>query len=89
MKALVLGSSGLVGSAIVRELKRRGQDQILEPRRSELNLMDQSAVLNYFKAHKPEHVYLAAAKVGGILANSTYKADFIFENLTIQNNINI
>jgi GDP-L-fucose synthase len=86
-KILVLGSRGLVGSAILRELKREGYENLLHPIRNELDLLNQEAVLKYFETHKPEYVFLAAAKVGGIVANNTYRADFIFENLQIQQNI--
>lgn len=86
-KIVVFGPRGLVGSAIVRELKRQGFSNILTPVREELDLLDQSAVFNYFKCERPEYVYVAAAKVGGIVANNTYRGDFIYENLTIQNNI--
>lgn len=86
-KILVLGSRGLVGSAIQRELIKKGYANILSPNRQELNLLNQRSVLDYFSFHKPQHVFLAAAKVGGIHANNTYRADFIFENLAIQNNV--
>lgn len=86
-KILVLGSKGLVGSAILRELKRDGFTKILHPVRSELDLLSQDAVENYFNNNRPDYVFLAAAKVGGILANNTYRADFIFENLQIQQNV--
>ena len=86
-KIYVAGHRGLVGSAIVRELKKKGYTNIIGKTHSELDLMDTSAVEEFFKTEKPEYVFLAAAKVGGILANSTYPADFIYENLQIQNNI--
>lgn len=86
-KILVLGSGGLVGSALVRELKRQDFQNLLTPKRAELDLLNQQSVLNYFANHKPDHVILAAAKVGGIHANNTYRADFIWENLAIQNNV--
>jgi GDP-L-fucose synthase len=86
-KVLVLGSRGLVGSAIKAELLNRGYTNLLTPIRDELDLLNQKQVLDYFSAHKPEYVFLAAAKVGGILANNTYRADFLFENLEIQNNV--
>lgn len=84
---LVLGSRGLVGSAILRELNKQGYKNILCPIRDELDLLDQVAVRNYFESKKPEVVILAAAKVGGIVANNTYRADFIFQNLGIQQNV--
>jgi GDP-L-fucose synthase len=86
-KILVLGSRGLVGSAIKQELLKKGYTNLLTPVRPELDLLNQQAVLSYFENHKPEYVILAAAKVGGILANNTYRADFLFENLEIQNNV--
>lgn len=86
-KILILGSRGLVGSAINRELKKLGYTNLLTPVRPELDLLNQTAVLKYFEVHKPQHVFLAAAKVGGIHANNVYRADFIFENLAIQNNV--
>lgn len=86
-KILVLGSNGLVGSSIVREMESQGYSQVLTPKRAELDLIDGSAVNHYFKHNKPEYVIDAAAKVGGIYANNTYRADFILQNLTIQNNL--
>lgn len=86
-KILILGSRGLVGSAIVRELKARGYSNLLTPVREELNLLNQQNTLDYFATKKPQHVFQAAAKVGGIHANNNYRADFIFENLTVQNNV--
>ncbi len=83
----IAGHRGLVGSAIHRELTRLGYTSILTQTRSELDLLDDAAVLRFFEQHRPEFVILAAAKVGGILANNTYPADFIRDNLTIQNNI--
>mgnify|MGYP001156268189 FL=1 len=84
---LVLGGRGLVGSAIIRELTAQGFKNILSPNSSELNLLEQERVRSYFKENTPDIVILAAAKVGGILANNTYRADFIFENLGIQQNV--
>ncbi|MCO4754900.1 MAG: GDP-L-fucose synthase [Bacteriovoracaceae bacterium] len=86
-KILILGSRGLVGSSLVRVFSSRGYENLIAPTRQELDLMDGSSVLSFFKDQKPEVVINAAAKVGGIHANSTYPADFIFENLTIQNNL--
>ena len=86
-KILVLGSHGLVGSALVRELTKLGYSNLLTPVRAELNLLTQALVLDYFADHMPQHVFLAAARVGGIHANNTYRADFIWENLAIQNNV--
>jgi GDP-L-fucose synthase len=86
-KVLILGSRGMVGSAILRELKNNQYTNLFHPTRKELNLLNQADVLNYFKTHKPDHVFLAAARVGGIHANNTYRADFILENLIIQSNV--
>ncbi|MEZ2346748.1 GDP-L-fucose synthase family protein [Terriglobus sp. RCC_193] len=83
----VAGHGGLVGSAIVRELKRLGYTQVLTRSRTELDLQDAEAVLHFFQETKPQFVVLAAAKVGGILANNTYPADFIHDNLKIQNSV--
>lgn len=83
----VAGHRGMVGSAIVRRLQALGYSNILTAGRDELNLLDQAAVLGYFQANKVDQVYLAAAKVGGIHANNTYPADFIYENLMIEANI--
>lgn len=86
-KIYVAGHRGLVGSAIVRALEAAGHTNIITRTRAELNLLDQVAVADFFATEQPEYVFLAAAKVGGILANKTYPADFIYENLTIQNHI--
>lgn len=86
-KIYVAGHRGLVGSAIVRELKKKGYTNIIGKTHKELDLMDSVAVEDFFKEEKPEYVFLAAAKVGGIYANSTYPADFIYQNLQIQNNV--
>ena len=82
----VAGHKGLVGSAVVRELKNKGAE-IITRTREDLNLLDQEAVRGFFFEHRPDYVVLAAAKVGGILANSIYPASFIYENLTIQANV--
>lgn len=86
-KIYVVGHRGMVGSAIVRELNKLNQTNIIVKTRSELDLTDQSQVAQFFQAEKPDQVYLAAAKVGGIHANNTYPAEFIYENLTIQVNV--
>jgi GDP-L-fucose synthase len=86
-KIYVAGHRGLVGSAVVRELKRRGYMNLLLRTHAELDLADKAAVERYFEQERPEYVVLAAAKVGGILANNTYPADFIRDNLEIQNNV--
>jgi GDP-L-fucose synthase len=85
-KIYVAGHRGLAGSAIVRRLQREGCESIITKTRAELDLRDQQAVSAFFEDVRPEYVFLAAAKVGGILANNTYPADFIHENLVIQNN---
>lgn len=81
------GQSGLVGTAIVRNLKKKGFTNIMTKTRSELDLLDPIQVQQFFSQEKPEYVFLAAAKVGGIMANKTQKADFIYDNLQIQNNV--
>lgn len=86
-KIYIAGHRGLVGSAIVNNLKAKGYTNIIGKTHSELDLLDQQAVSRFFEDEKPEYVFLAAAKVGGIVANNTYRADFIYENLQIQNNI--
>lgn len=86
-KIYVAGHNGMVGSAIVRRLKAKGYTNILTKGRSELNLTRQAEVENFFKYEKPSVVVLAAAKVGGIYANDTYPADFIYENLAIELNV--
>ena len=83
----IAGHRGLVGSAIVKNLKSKGYKNLLYKTHKELNLLDSVAVANFFKKEKPEFVILAAAKVGGIVANNIYRADFIYENLQIQNNV--
>ena len=83
----VAGHRGLAGSAIIRELRRKGFDNLLLRTRQELDLTSQLDVSSFFSSEKPEYVFLAAAKVGGILANSTYPADFIRENLSIELNV--
>jgi GDP-L-fucose synthase len=86
-KVFVAGASGLVGSAIVRALDARGYRRLLRPTRGELDLTDTAAVKRFFAAERPELVFFAAAKVGGIVANDTYPADFIYDNLAIQTNV--
>ncbi|MET1260765.1 GDP-L-fucose synthase [Flagellimonas sp. DF-77] len=83
----VAGHRGLVGSAILKNLKHRGYSNILTRTRKELDLEDAVAVADFFKTERPDYVFLAAAKVGGIVANNTYRADFIYQNLMIQNNV--
>ncbi len=86
-KIYIAGHRGLVGSAIVNNLKAKGYTNVIGKTHTELDLLDQQAVAKFFETEKPEYVFLAAAKVGGIVANNTYRADFIYENLQIQNNI--
>lgn len=86
-KIFVAGHQGLVGSAILNNLRRKGYSNLLCRTSRELDLRDQQAVADFFAAEKPEYVFLAAAKVGGIGANSVYRAQFIYDNLMIQNNV--
>jgi GDP-L-fucose synthase len=86
-KIFVAGHRGMVGSAIVKDLEDKGFNNIVTRTSSELNLIDQMAVAHFFESEKPEYVFLAAAKVGGIVANNLYKADFIYENILIQSNV--
>ena len=83
----VAGHRGLVGSAVWRELERQGFQKLIGKTRAELDLRDPIAVARFFDEERPEYVYVAAAKVGGILANETKPADFLLENLQIQNNL--
>ncbi|RDU73440.1 GDP-L-fucose synthase [Helicobacter aurati] len=86
-KIFVAGHKGLVGNAIVKSLHEQGFQNILTHTKDELDLSNLVCVENFFALHQPEFVFLAAAKVGGILANTTYRADFIYQNLAIQNNV--
>ena len=86
-KIYVAGHRGMVGSAILRNLKEKGFSNFILKTSSELDLRNQRAVSDFFKNEKPEYVFLAAAKVGGINANNIYRADFLYENLMIQNNV--
>jgi len=86
-KIFVAGHRGLVGSSIVRVLNERGYSNILTRTRNELNLLNQKEVFDFFDTEKPEYVFDAAAKVGGIYANDTYSGDFIYENIQIQTNL--
>lgn len=86
-KIYVAGHRGMVGSAIYQNLKDAGYTNLVVRTSNELDLRDQQAVAQFFGDEKPEYVFLAAAKVGGIVANNTYRADFIYENLAIQNNV--
>ncbi|MGN6618801.1 MAG: GDP-L-fucose synthase family protein [Ilyomonas sp.] len=86
-KIYVAGHNGMVGSALVRKLREKGFENIVYRSSKELDLRDAAAVAGYFAEEKPEFVFLAAAKVGGILANDTYRADFLYDNLMIQSNV--
>ncbi|WP_343530389.1 GDP-L-fucose synthase [Pedobacter sp.] len=86
-KIFVAGHRGMVGSAIYRKLQKEGYQNIITRTSKELDLRDQQAVAEFFALEKPDYVFLAAAKVGGIIANNTYRADFLYENLAIQNNV--
>ena len=83
----IAGHGGMVGSAIVRALTKNGYKNLLLAPKKELDLMNQKAVFSFFEKHKPEYVFLAAAKVGGIVANNTFRADFIYQNLMIETNV--
>ena len=86
-KIFVAGHNGLVGSAIVRKLNRKGYRNIITINRSRLDLTNQNKVLNFLKKKKPKFIFVAAAKVGGIYSNNKYRAEYIYNNLSIQNNI--
>ena len=86
-KIYIAGHRGMVGSAILRALEAQGYSNFLLRTSSELDLRNQQAVADFFAQEKPDYVFLAAAKVGGIVANNTFRADFIYENLMIQNNV--
>lgn len=86
-KIYIAGHRGMVGSSILRSLQSKGYTNFVLKTSSELDLRNQQAVANFFANEKPEYVFLAAAKVGGIVANNTYRADFIYENLMIQSNV--
>ena len=86
-KIYIAGHRGMVGSAIVRKLKADGFTNLVFKTSSELDLTNQQAVNDFFKTERPDYVFLAAAKVGGILANNVYRADFIYQNIMIESNI--
>lgn len=86
-KIYVAGHRGMVGSAITRKLKEKGHTNLVQRTSAELDLRNQQAVNDFFATEKPEYVFLAAAKVGGIVANNTYRAEFIYDNMMIQNNV--
>ena len=86
-KIFIAGHDGLVGSAIVRNLEKQGFTNLIKRTHKELDLTDQIRVNDFFKQEKPDYVILAAGKVGGILANNTYPADFIYQNIMIEANV--
>lgn len=86
-KIYVAGHRGMVGSALLRNLQSKGYTNIITRTRSELNLLEQKAVHTFLKQEQPAYIFLAAAKVGGIYANNTYRADFIYENLAVEANV--
>src|SRR5690554_2986833 len=86
-KIYVAGHTGMVGSALVRKLKSEGFKNLIFRSSSELDLTEQQAVKAFFEEERPDYVFLAAAKVGGIMANNTYRGQFLYENLMIQNNV--
>jgi len=86
-KIYVAGHKGMVGSALVRNLQSKGYNNIVSRTRDELDLLDQKAVNTFLKLEKPAYIFIAAAKVGGIFANNTYRADFIYENLAVEANV--
>ena len=86
-KIYVAGHRGMVGSAIIRKLTAAGYDNLVTRNSRELDLRNQDAVADFFETEKPDHVFLAAAKVGGIVANNTWRADFLYDNLMIESNI--
>ena len=86
-KVYVAGHNGLVGSAIVRELKRKGYRKIITVSKKKLDLTNQTKTLQFLKQKKPVFIFIAAAKVGGIYSNNKYKADYIFQNLSIQSSL--
>ena len=86
-KIYVAGHNGLVGSAIIRKLKKKGYKNIIYRTKKQLDLKDQKKVFNFLKKQKPDFIFIAAAKVGGIYSNNRYKAEFIFDNISIQSNL--
>ena len=86
-KIFIAGHRGMVGSAISRLLKKQGYSALLERTSAELDLRDQNATDLFFKKNKPDYVFLAAAKVGGILANKNFPADFLYDNIMIEANV--
>ena len=86
-KIYIAGHNGMVGSAIVRKLKSKGYNNLVFTPHPEFDLINQNCVIDFFKKEQPEYVIDTAAKVGGIFANNTYRAQFIYENMMIQNNL--
>ena len=86
-KIFIAGHTGMVGSAIWRNLESKGYSNLIGKSSKELDLRKQESVISFFEEEKPEYIFLAAAKVGGILANDTFRAEFIYDNLMIQNNV--
>ena len=86
-KIYIAGHKGLVGSALLKQLKKKGYKSLITAPKKELNLVDQKKVIEFLKRKKPDFIFIAAAKVGGIYSNSKYKAEFIYENLMIQTNL--
>ena len=86
-KIYVAGHKGLVGSAIIRKLKKKGYKNLIFRSKKQLDLKNQKKVLSFLKRNKPDFIFIAAAKVGGIYSNNNYKAEFIFDNLSIQINL--
>lgn len=86
-KIYIAGHRGMVGSAILRKLESSGYSNLIYATSSELNLLDEHAVNAFYALHKPEYVFMAAARVGGIIANNTFRADFLYENLMMQNHV--
>ena len=86
-KIYIAGHRGMVGSAIFRKLQQQGYQNIVVRTSTELDLRDQKQVASFFEAEKPEYVFLAAAKVGGIVANNTFRAEFLYDNLMIESHI--
>jgi GDP-L-fucose synthase len=86
-KIYVAGHQGMVGSALIRGLQKRGYSNLLTRTRKKLDLLNQDAVFNFLKIEKPDYIFIAAAKVGGIHANNTFRGQFIYENLAIETNL--
>lgn len=86
-KIFVAGKRGMVGKAIIRRLQKGGYNNIISPASAELDLRNQASVSEYFASEKPEYVFIAAARVGGILANNTFRGEFIYDNLSIESNL--